>query len=129
MSRKALFENNEGREALKLKEYCEEMPVWKSMMHTTLAGFLLYLLILLLVLVAEYDWFEQLADNIGIVWVVVILAITMAVFVAAYTLISDFIVRRKYVKVRSMLCRYRTSVMRLDRINREQAAAMKKDEI
>ena len=121
MSRKTLFEIDEGREALKLKKYCEDMPVWKSMMHSTLAGFLLYLLVLLLVVAAEYDWFVQLIETIGIVWVVVLAAISMAVIVAAYALLSDFIVRKKYNKVKSMLCRYRTSVMRLDQIKREQA--------
>ena len=121
MSRKTLFEIDEGREALKLKKYCEDMPVWKSMMHSALAGFLLYLLILVLVVVAQYEWCVQVTQRLGAVWIVVILAISMAVVVAAYALISDFIFRKQYKKVRSRLCRYRTSLMRLDKINREQA--------
>ena len=121
MSRKTLFETGEGREALKLKKYCEDMPVWKSMMHSALAGFLLYLLILVLVVVAQYEWCVQTAQKLGPVWIVVILAIAMAVVVAAYALISDFIFRKQYKRVKSRLCRYRTSLLRLDKISREQA--------
>ena len=45
MSRKLVFEDGEGREVLKLKKQCEDMPLWKSLGLGALCGGLLFLLL------------------------------------------------------------------------------------
>ena len=120
MSRKSLFEYNEGRQVLKLKEYCEDSPVWKGLARSALAGIVLYMVILLSVIIAVPTRMQRLYDTLGDIWAILLLAGTMAAFAAVYSLISDAVFRKNYKRLKSTLSRYRSDVLRLDMMEHEQ---------
>ena len=120
LSRKALFEQNEGWETLKIKEYCEDLPVWKGLTRSAIAGVLLYILLLALALLFGSDWFVSLREQIGDFWLTVLAAVSMAVFAAGYCVISDILFRRVYRKIRSSLCGYHVNAALLEKELREQ---------
>ena len=120
MTQTCLFEQTEGREVLKLKEYYEEQPVWNGMMLHALTGFLLFIILAILAILAAPDWFAEMYERVGNVWAAVIVALMMAVFSVIYSLISDIIFRSRYLRLRSTLCGYRAKRRLLERIDQEQ---------
>ena len=120
MTQTEMFEHNEGKEILQLKEYCEDQPFWNGILSHALMGILLYILIGLVAVLAALDWFTEKYMQVGNVWSAVIVAVSMAVFAVGYSLICDMIIRFRYRKNRSMLCGYRANCKILERIEREQ---------
>ncbi len=120
MSRKLVFEDGEGREVLKLKKQCEDMPLWKSLGLGALCGGLLFLLLLLLAVLLFRDWFGRLLESLGTVAAVGIFAAAMVAFALLYSLLAERLTRYLYHKKRSILCGYNAVVNRLDKIRREQ---------
>ena len=115
-----MFEHKDGKEILKLKEYCEDQPFWNGILSHALMGILLYILVGLVAVLAALDWFTEMYMRIGNVWSAVIVAVSMAVFAVGYSLICDVVIRYRYKKNRSMLCGYRAKCKILERLGREQ---------
>ena len=115
-----MFEQKEGREILRLKDNYEEQPVWNGMMLHALTGFLLFIILAILAILAAPDWFAEMYEKVGNVWAAVIVALIMAVFSVIYSLIADIIFRTRYLRLRSALCGYRAKCRLLERINQEQ---------
>ena len=120
MSRKTLFEQNEGRQVLKLKEYCEDSPVWKGLARSSLAGIVLYGIILMAVILAVPMEMQGLYKQMGDMWTILAAAGSMAAFAAVYSLISDTVFRKQYKRRKSTLSRYRSDVLRLEMMQHEQ---------
>jgi len=120
MSRKLVFEDGEGREVLKLKKQCEDMPLWKSLGLGALCGGLLFILLMLLVILLFREWFDDMLKQLGTVAAAGIFAASLVVFALAYSLLSERLTRYLYHKKRSILCGYNAVVNRLDKIRREQ---------
>ena len=123
MSRKTLFEQNEGRTVLELKEYCEDLHVWKGLAGSALAGIMLCAVILMMFILSSPELAQDLYDQTGDVWTIVMIAGITAVFTAAYSLISDAVFRKKYRRLRSTLSRYRSDIVLLDKLGQEQDKA------
>lgn len=120
MTVKTLYEQKESRLSLKIKEYCEDIPIWKGLARSALAGLILCLLLFLITFLLFPDFLANLNQKFGEVWTGVGLALVMAVGAALYSIISDIIFRRIYIKIRSSLCAYRSETDRLESIRREQ---------
>ena len=120
MSRSALFENNEGRETLKLKEYCDDIPLWKGFGRSAIAGVILYFLLLIVFLLAFTDWFVALTEELGNLWTALLGAASLAVFAVAYSIISDLVFRYRYQSRRSSLCRYQSDRHQLELLEQDQ---------
>ncbi|MBQ6368629.1 MAG: hypothetical protein IJJ17_01000 [Parasporobacterium sp.] len=120
MSRKLVFEDGEGREVLKLKKQCEDMPLWKSLGLGALCGGLLFLLLMLLAVLLFRDWFGSMLERLGTAAAVGIFAAAMVAFALLYSLLAERLTRYLYHKKRSILCGYNAVVNRLDKIRREQ---------
>ena len=120
MSRKLVFEDGEGREVLKLKKQCEDMPLWKSLGLGALCGGLLFLLLLVLAVLLFREWFDSILQRLGTVAVAGIFAAAMVAFALLYSLLAERLTRYLYHKKRSILCGYTAVVNRLDKIRREQ---------
>ena len=120
MARTKVYEAGEGKVALKLKDYCEDMPFWKSLGSSALCGVLLFVLLSVLVLAVFPEWAQEMLDRMGSVLATVSIILSMLVFAALYSLISDSVLKYLYRKKRSSLCRYRADIQRLDKIKREQ---------
>ena len=115
-----MFEHGEGKDILKLKEYCEDQPFWNGILMHAFSGMLLYILAALLAVLVIPDWFFGVYKKIGNVWSAVIVAVSMAVFAVGYSLICDLVTRVRYKKNRSQLCGYRANRKILERLEREQ---------
>ena len=120
MSRKTLFEHNEGSRVLELKEYCEDVHVWKGLVRSSLAGIMLYVIILAAFIMAAPIQAESVYEQLGDIWTILVVAGSMAAFAAIYSLISDAIFRKIYKGSRSTLSRYRSDVVKLDMLEHEQ---------
>lgn len=120
MSRKRVFENNEGREVLKLKKQCEDMPLWKSLGLGALCGGLLFVMLMILAALLFRDWFSDMLQRLGTVATAGIFAAALVAFAVLYSLLSEWLSRYLYHKKRSILCGYNAVVNRLDKIRREQ---------
>ena len=120
MSRKTLFEHNEGRPVLELKEYCEDVHVWKGLARSSLAGIMLYILLVSVAIIALPAQAQFVYEQLGDIWTILALAGTMAAFAAIYSLVSDAIFRKKYKSSRSTLSRYRSDAVQLDKLEHEQ---------
>ena len=120
MSRKTLFEHNEGRTVLELKEYCEDIHVWKGLARSSLAGIMLYVMLMAVFIIAASDTARFIYEILGNFWTILAVAGSMAAFAAIYSLISDAIFRRKYKSSRSSLSRYRSDAVQLDKLEHEQ---------
>ena len=119
-SRKLVIEDGEGREVLKLKKQCEDMPLWKSLGLGALCGGLLFLLLMLLAVLLFRDWFGSMLERLGTAAAVGIFAAAMVAFALLYSLLAERLTRYLYHKKRSILCGYNAVVNRLDKIRREQ---------
>ena len=115
-----MFEHREGKEILRIKEYCEDLPFWSGIMSHALMGALLFIMLGLVIVLAQLDWFIEKYQEVGNVWSAVIVAVSMAVFAVGYSLICDMVIRYRYKKNRSMLCGYRANCKILERLRREQ---------
>ena len=120
MSAITLFEQKEGRMDLKIKEYSEDHPIWKGLARNALAGLFLCILILLILFAARPVLLTELVSKTGEIWTGTILALVIAMFAALYSIVSDLIFRRRYLKIRSSLCEYRSDTKQLEKINQEQ---------
>lgn len=120
MTRNALYESSKGRESLKIKKYCEDMPVWKSMTRSAVAGVFLYLLVFFVVAAADFEGMAAAYERIGNVWTIVIIAGGMAACAAGYSVISDTIFHKKYKKIRSELSTYKSDKKYLNKIRERQ---------
>lgn len=120
MTARSLFEQKKGRSVMYLKEYCEDFPVWKGLARSALSGLLLSLMILLVFFIAIPDLLDQLLQMVGAVWTGAILALFMAVFAALYSVVSDILFRRMYVRSRSSLCGYHAEEEKLKRIRHDE---------
>ena len=120
MAKAHVFENGEGREALKLKDHCEEMPLWKNLGFSALCGVLLFILFGILGVIAFPELPQNLMEHLGNVLAVVVTILALAAFAVLYSLVSDLIFRYLYRKKRSSLCGYTAAIQRLDKIRREQ---------
>ena len=119
MTAKALFEQQEGKGILKLKDYCEDSSIWKGLTRNALAGILLYLILFAMAVLAAPDWFIALRTTLGDVLISGAIAISLAIFAVLYSLISDVIFRRQYRNIKSRLSSYKACLKRLEKINRE----------
>lgn len=117
MSRKTLFEQRDGQEVLEIKKYVEDMPVWKSITKGALTGILLYAIIMFVILLADPDLLNVLSEWMGGVTVMVMLAVTMALFAVAYSLLTDMVFRKHLKKDKSTMCRYRSDVRFLEKLD------------
>jgi len=115
-----MFEHGEGKDILRLKEYCEDQPFWNGIVMHAFTGMILYIAAGLLAVLAAPDWFTQMYHNIGNVWSAVIVAFSMAIFAVGYSLICDLVMRTRYARNRSMLCGYRANRKILEKVGREQ---------
>lgn len=120
MTQTELFEHREGREILKLKSEYEEQPVWNGMVMHTLTGLLLFILLAILSVLSAPEWFIDLYNRIGNLWAAIIVVVVMAVFSIVYSLISEQIFRRRYLRLRSTLCGYSAKRRLLERLEQEQ---------
>ena len=120
MARTRVFESNEGKAALKLKEHCEDMPFWKSLGSSALCGVLLFVLLGILFLAVFPEWAKSMLEQMGRVLVGGTVVLSVIVFSVLYSLISNFVFKYIYRKKRSSLCGYRAEVQRLEKIKREQ---------
>ena len=123
MSRKTLFEHNEGRTVLELKEYCEDMPVWKGLVRSSMAGIVLYVIIFAAFILTAPDQATEIYEQLGDAGTILAVAGSLAAFAAIYSLISDVIFRHDYKHSRSTLSRYRSDVVQLDKLEHEQDKA------
>lgn len=117
MSRKALFEQRSGHEVLEIKKYVEDMPVWKSITKGALTGILLYVIIMFVILLADPDLLNVLGEWMGAITVMIMLAVTMALFAVAYSLLTDMVFRKHLKKDKSTMCRYRSDVRFLEKLD------------
>ncbi len=117
MSRKALFEQRDGQEVLEIKKYVEDMPVWKSITKGALTGILLYAIIMFVILLADPDLLNMLGEWMGGIAVMIMLAVTMALFAVAYSLLTDMVFRKHLKKDKSTMCRYRSDVRILEKLD------------
>ncbi|MCF0228437.1 MAG: hypothetical protein HUJ76_01925 [Parasporobacterium sp.] len=120
MSEMELYEQSRGREALKIKKYCEDMPVWKGLAKSALAGILLYIFILTMAVLAFADWFEMIHQRMGSALTAVAAAVSLGIFAALYSAVADAVIRERYRKIRSSMFGYRSDIRRFERIRREQ---------
>lgn len=117
MSRKALFEQRDGQEVLEIKKYVEDMPVWKSITKGALTGILLYAIIMFVILLADPELLNMLGEWMGGIAVMIMLAVTMALFAVAYSLLTDMVFRKHLKKDKSTMCRYRSDVRFLEKLD------------
>lgn len=117
MSRKALFEQRDGQEVLEIKKYVEDMPVWKSITKGALTGILLYAIIMFVIILADPDLLNMLGEWMGGIAVMIMLAVTMALFAVAYSLLTDMVFRKHLKKDKSTMCRYRSDVRILEKLD------------
>ena len=120
MARTKVYETGEGKAALKLKDYCEDMPLWKSLGSNALCGVLLFVLLATIVAAAFPQWAQGLLEQSGSASVVVITILSMLVFAALYSMAADTVQRYLYRKKRSSLCGYTADIQRLEKIKKEQ---------
>lgn len=120
MTVKTLYEQKESRGSLKIKEYCEDLPAWKGLARSALAGLILCLLLFVLLFLLFPDILTTLAGRIGDVWAAGLLALTILVAAALYSILSDIVFRRIYTRIRSSLCGYRSETARLETLRNEQ---------
>ena len=120
VSRKMVFESGEGREALNLKKYCEDMPFWKSLMIGAFHGVVLYVLLLVVAILLFRDRFVALLEQMNNALLAFLFAISMAIFAIAYGLIADLIYKKRYETRKSSLSEYKAVVYRLERMKQEQ---------
>ncbi len=123
MSRKTLFEQREGKEVLEIKKYVEDLPVWKSITKGALTGILLYAIIMFVVLLADPQLLNVLSERMGAITVMIMLAVTMALFAVAYSLLTDIVFRRHLKKKKSTMCRYRSDVRLLEKLDSDSESA------
>ena len=117
MSRKALFEQRDGQEVLEIKKYVEDMPVWKSITKGALTGILLYAIIMFVILLADPDLLNMLGEWMGGIAVMIMLAVTMALFAVAYSLLTEMEFRKHLKKAKSTMCRSRSDVRILEKLD------------
>ena len=120
LSRKKLFEQSRGRDILKLRDYYEKMPVWNGMALNAASGLLLFIMISILAILAEPDWFTEAYYKLGNVLAAVTYAISMAVFTVIYSVVSDAVYRIRFRTMRSTLCSYTADLRQLEKLEREQ---------
>ncbi len=123
MSRKTLFEQREGKEVLEIKKYVEDLPVWKSITKGALTGILLYAIIMFVILLADPQLLNVLSERMGAITVMIMLAVTMALFAVAYSLLTDIVFRRHLKKKKSTMCRYRSDVRLLEKLDSDSESA------
>ncbi|MBQ9032543.1 MAG: hypothetical protein IJ106_13995 [Parasporobacterium sp.] len=120
MVQNRVFEDQNGKTVLKLKERCEDRPFWKSFGFNALGGVLLYILVMILLIAAFPDWFLERYESMGSALCAVSIALSLAVCAIIYSMISEAVFKRLYRRVRSTLCKYRVNQLRLEKIKREQ---------
>ena len=123
MSRKIVFEQNEGRTVLDLKEYCEDEHIWKGLARSAMAGLILAAVALIVFILAAPSLARELYERMGDVWTVLAAAGILLVIAVIYSLISDAVFRKKYKSVRSTMSRYRSDIVLLDKLEQEQDKA------
>jgi len=104
---------------LRLKKYCEDDPIWKGLARNAVCGIVLYVIILTAVVMAAPRQVDDFILRFGNVQVIIIVAGSMAIVAAVYSLAADIIFRRMYQRKRSSLSRYRSDILRIDRLEQE----------
>lgn len=124
MTKLALYEQNEGKKALKTTKFFRNDYISKNVINSILSGIFSYLLLLLVWVLFRVEYYTEKITELNVVLMIIIAAVLFVVFMIFYLVLSYYVFSTRYKSYRKGLSEYNEDLKNLHRMYKMESKVM-----
>lgn len=124
MTKLALYEQGEGKKALKTTKYFRNDYIAKNIINSILSGIFSYLLLLLVWVLFRVEYYTEKITELNIVLMVIVAAVLFVLYMIFYMTLSYFVFSTRYKSYRKGLSEYNEDLKNLHRMYKVESKVM-----
>lgn len=124
MTKLALYEQGEGKKALKTTKYFKSDYVSRNVIYSILSGIFTYALLVLLWVLFRIEYYTTNISNLNIVFIIIMVSVFFILFMTLYLILSYFVFSIRYKNYRRGLSEYNEDLKNLHKMYKLESKVM-----
>lgn len=124
MTKLALYEQSEGKKALKTTKFFRNDYISRNVINSILSGIFSYILLLLIWVLFRVEYYTEKITELNVVLIIIVAAVLFVLYMIFYLTLSYFVFSARYRSYRKGLSEYNEDLKNLHRMYKMESKVM-----